>query len=259
MRRVACRAADQSASPSAIVQRQQYHGGMDSAEFMRNLDIAAEIMRPPEVILQGVFNDQWTFPIEHKPSEISSRANPPRRITVRSDIIPIDEYLGRYDSSTQEITIFSKSIKQAASILKASPFHLTLIVRLHEYAHALLHLGIEQGDHLSVLGKKSEWNERLSRMNAWFNGLDPRLHETLAQLVTREGLRWLKYEATIPEALDAIDRITDLFTELSERQLREYQIDEYEELSTTRLISSIRLLKSGGLVGFDAWKTVVKW
>jgi hypothetical protein len=213
----------------------------------------------PFEIIQGAVNHQWTFAMGHEPSEIFSADDPPIRLTDESEEIAIDGVLGLYNSCTQEITIFRKGISCAAEILKVSPDDLTQIVRLHEWAHALLHLGLEKADHISLLRDESQWAERLARLNTWFNALDANLHESLAQLLTLEGLRWLKDDATIPDAQVMIDRFAVVFKRLMRRAPSAYQIDKYNNAPKNRIIGSVRLLKSGGLVGADAWDTVLTW
>ena len=232
---------------------------MDSTEFMRLLDVRTQVMRMPFEILQGAVDHQWTFAMGHEPSEIFSEEDPPIRLTDQAEEISIDGMLGLYDANRQEITIFLKGINHAAEILRASPDDLKLIVRLHEWAHALLHIGLEKADRMSLLRDESKWVERAARMNTWFNSLDSNLHESLAQLLTREGLRWLKDKATIPDAQDAIDRIAGVFERLTRRAPSAYQIDKYGKIPKSRIVGSIRLLKSGGLVGTDAWETVLTW
>lgn len=216
-------------------------------------------MRIPFQVIQSAVDHHWIFTIGHHPSEIFSEADPPIRLTRESDEIAIDGVLGQYNPSTQEITIFRKGISHVAEILKVSPEDLTQVVQLHEWAHALLHVGLEKADHLSILRNDSQWNERLPQLNAWFNTLDPNLHESLAQLFTREGLRTLKDEATIPAAQAAIDRIEAVFKQLMRRAPSAYRIEKYDNAPKARIIGSVRLLKSGGLVGADAWNTVLTW
>jgi hypothetical protein len=232
---------------------------MDPKDFMTLLDINAQVMRPPFEIIQGGVDRQWAFAMGHTPSETSSEADPPMRLSDVTDEIPIDGVLGQYNPSTQEITIFRKGIGHVAEILRVSPEDLTQVVRLHEWAHALLHLGLQDADRMSVLRDDSQWAELLARLSTWFNALDANLHESLAQLLTREGLRWLRHEATIPEAQAKIDRIEVVFKQLMRRAPSAYQIDEYDSAPKNRIIGSVRLLKNGGLVGADAWDTVVKW
>jgi hypothetical protein len=96
-------------------------------------------------------------------------------------------------------------------------------------------------------------------LNSWFSALDDNLHESLAQLLTREGLRWLRDKATIPDSQAKIDQIQVVFEQLMRRAPSAYQIDKYASAPKNRIIDSVRLLKSGGLVGADAWDTVVRW
>lgn len=232
---------------------------MDVEKFMSALDVAAEVMRPSHHVVQGAVENMWTFAVGHSPSEEHSDWVPPICLSDRSDVIAIDGVLGLYDPSTQEITIFSKGISWASKVLDVHPDDLAQIVKIHEWAHALLHLGAEESDHIAILRTESEWAKRIAGMNTWFSELDPSLHETLAQLLTREGIRWLRARATIPEAKAVIDRIDAVFRRLMQRAPTAYQIDKYANVSRDRIISSVRLLKSGGLVGADAWETVVSW
>jgi len=226
---------------------------------MSRLDAVSQVLQPPFQIIQSAVDHQWIFAIGHTPSEIVSDDDPPIRLTDQSDEIAIDGVLGLYNPGKQEITIFRKGVSRAAEILKVSPDDLQLIVRLHEWAHALLHLGLDKADHMSVLRDESSWAERVDRLNAWFNALDTNLHESLAQLLTREGLQCLKDKATVPDAQVMIDRIADVFRQLMRRAPSAYRIEKYDRVLKNRVIGSIRLLKSGGLVGTDAWETVVKW
>jgi hypothetical protein len=46
---------------------------------------------------------------------------------------------------------------------------------------------------------------------------------------------------------------------LMRRAPSEYRIEKFENVDKKRILASIRLLKSGGLVGADAWETVLTW
>jgi hypothetical protein len=171
----------------------------------------------------------------------------------------IDGTLGLYDPSKKEITVFQKGVKRAARFLRARPEDLLQIVRLHEWAHALLHLGLEEAEYKSVLQNDSLWVDQLARLDSWFNGLEPNLHEILAQLLTRESLRLLRDKATTPEAQASLNRIQELFHQLMRYAPIRYRIDIFDSTTKSRIFDSIRLLRNGGLVGADAWETVVRW
>jgi hypothetical protein len=232
---------------------------IDRGEIVRLLDVASEVRRLPFEVIQGAFNYELTFGDRPFPSEKISKKNPPISLTDRTEEIVIDGTLGFYDSTTKTITIFSKAINRAAEILGVSAIDLTQIVRLHEYAHALLHLGVDKAARRSLMPGDSLSAEHVDRMDSWFKALDPNLHEALAQLLVREGLRWLKDKATIPDAQASIDRLQEVFRRLMQRAPSAYQIDKFDSIEKGRIFGGIRLLKNGGLVGADAWETVVTW
>jgi hypothetical protein len=126
---------------------------------------------------------------------VNLKKDPPIRLRDRTDEIVIDGSLGLYDPNTKRIIIFDKGIKRAAEILMASQDDLEQIVRLHEWAHALLHLGLERDECLTAMLSDSEWAERSRRRDSWFNALDLKVNEALAQLLVRDGLRWLELNA----------------------------------------------------------------
>lgn len=84
----------------------------------------------------------------------------------------------------------------------------------------------------------SQHAEVSSRLDSWFNSLDPNLHETLAQLLAREGLRWLRDNATIPAAKASIDRIQDIFNRLMRRAPSAYQIDRFDHITRSRILAA---------------------
>lgn len=232
---------------------------MSSEEASRIVVIAGQILRIPRRVMQETVNYALQFAYQYSPSEETSKKEPPVSLTDRSEIIVIDGTLGQYDPSKKTITIFEKGISRAAKILIARPNDLLQIVRLHEWAHALLHLGLEKAEYKSVLQDDSLLAEQLARQTSWFTALETDLHETLAQLLTRESLRLLRDQATIPEAQAALDRVQDLFKLLTRRTPPRYRIDKFENTTKSRILGSIHLLRSGGLVGADAWETVVRW
>lgn len=230
---------------------------MDDTE--RVLEAMTQVLVPPFQVVQQEVNHEWAFAVRHCPSEIESQEDPPIRLGDRIDVIPIDRVLGLYDPATQQITIFRKGILLVADILKVPERDLTLVVRLHEWAHALLHIGLLEADRLRVTLDDSLWPACLIEATAVFEGLDSDLHERLAQLLTFHGLRSMQATATATEAKTAIERIAETFKKLTQRAPREYQIDHYTQVPKRRIVQSIKLLKSRSLIGFSAWDTVVKW
>jgi hypothetical protein len=231
----------------------------DSAEVLRLMDIVSEVRRNPFYVIQDAIDYELAFGSRDIPSQVLSKKDPPKHLTDRAEEIMIDGALGLYDSRTKKITVFVKGIRRVAEILKVSPNDLKQIVLLHEWAHALLHLGLAKADRQSEMQNDSLWAEHVIRRDSWYNALEPHLHEALAQLLVRDALRWLKDNATIEESKAVIERIQDAFMRLMRRAPSAYQIDKFDNITKSRILSSIRLLKNGGLVGADAWETVVRW
>ncbi len=223
------------------------------------MDVLSQVLIPPFQIVQQVVNYEWAFPTSHCPSEIKSNEEPPIRLGKRVDAIEIDGVLGLYTPATQQIIIFRKGIVRVADILEVREHDLTFVVQLHEWAHALVHVGLSEDERLRLLGDESLWPNCLNDATTLFEELDPELHERLAQILTFHGLESMQAAATLPEALTALERIAETFNKLTRRSPRKYQIDDYVKVPKDRIVQSIRLLKSRSLIGFPAWDTVVRW
>lgn len=105
------------------------------------------------------------------------------------DLLPIDVLYGTYNPQARLIEIYAKRIECDARLYGGSFEDLLQIVRLHEYAHAVLHLGVPMSDTISTLGTFSpsgttDWNEFVARRTRMFSELDSASHEFLAQAIT---------------------------------------------------------------------------
>jgi hypothetical protein len=125
----------------------------EKAKWMaeKGIDIVGEVFEIPFQVLQEITNYQYEFVIGKFPEDASSDEEPPRKLEKKGEIIPIDEYLGLYEPKKTKITIFNKGIENASTIIKCNPEHLRYIVKLHEWAHALIHIGLRDDDRLKVL------------------------------------------------------------------------------------------------------------
>jgi|GEM_PF-3457289 len=234
----------------------------EKAKWMteKGIDIATEVLRIPFQVLQKVINYQYVFVISKFPKEVPSNEEPPRKLGKGGEIIPIDEYLGLYEPKKMKITIFNKGIENAGNIIKCNPHHLRYIVKLHEYSHALIHIGFSEDDRLRILKDENYWDEQFSRTTQIYISIEDRLHEHLAQLLTHHSLILIREDARYDEAKEALNRMIETFFELNKHQPPEYRVDNYLEVPKHRIIESISLLKKGWLKGvFDAWSTIIKW
>ena len=130
-------------------------------------------------------------------------------------------------------------------------------MRIHEWSHALLHVGLAERERLRITRDESLWPGCLREATAWFRALDVELHEHLAQLLTHHGLTSLQADAKLPRAHAALARIASTFERLTRRAPAEYQINKYIGVPKHRLVRSIGLLKSRTLIGAAAWEAVV--
>jgi hypothetical protein len=223
------------------------------------LDALAEIEKPPSQVVQDIVDHKWTFPVAHYPGEIASDEEPPVRLDERADIIPIDGLLGLYTPSRQEITIFKRGIKDVAKRLSLIERDITRVVRLHEWAHALVHVGLPEAERLRVTRDEALWPETLASVTATFQRQERGLHERLAQLIVYHALQSLRSAAVIPEAQSALDRAAAAFEKLTQHAPVDYQIAKYTSVPRSRVVTSVGLLKDGGLVGLKAWDSVITW
>ncbi len=135
---------------------------------------------------------------------------------------PIDVLYGRYEPTAREIEIFVNRIVQDASMYGAEPDQLCDIVRIHEHAHAVVHLGSRADDvhdHLGTFGqdKRTEWPEFVTRRTSWFSAFPVELHEFLAQALTYATLQKL---STVGRS----EKLTQVFDALELKQPRHYRL-----------------------------------
>lgn len=224
------------------------------------VDILSEVTKPPCQILLKLIHYRYQFAIGKTLMESETDADPPKRIGPKVDVIPIDEYLGMYDYRKRKITIFKKGIEEASRTIECKPTHLNYVVRLHEWVHALVHIGLSESDRLQVLKDDGYWPECLKRATQIYLAFEDRLHEHLAQLLVYHSLNLLWKDAQHQESKEVIKRIIDTFQVLNKHQPPEYVVDDYLQVPCERVVESLKLLKIGWLKGiFEAWDTVIRW
>lgn len=224
------------------------------------LEILSDLQKLPNQLLESSVRYRFQFSIDKMPKESFNNGEPPKRIREDAEIIPIDEYLGLYEPVKIQITIFNKGVERAAEIIKCKLNHLTYVVRLHEWSHGLVHVGLSKDDMAKVSRDNNYLNEQFRIMNHVFRSIDDRLHEHLAQLLTYQSLNTLHKEARNEESREVIRRISDTFKDLRRRQPPEYQVEDYLGVTQAQLIKSITMLRNQWLKGvFEAWDMIMKF
>ncbi|MCC6696846.1 MAG: hypothetical protein IT365_14540 [Candidatus Hydrogenedentes bacterium] len=225
------------------------------------LKALSEVMNPPFQIVQQAAQNRWVFTLNHFPGEVSTDEEPPVQIGDDIECIPIDGCLGTYAPASQKITLFRLGIKRVAKILDLREADVQYVVRIHEWAHALLHIGFCESARLRILQDETCWPAELEVASNRYANIDDKLHERLAQLLTHDGIQSLRAASTLPQSKAALDRIADCFEKLTRRCPPDYHIHEYLAVPVPqeRVLESIDLLKDRLLIGFEAWDKVVRW
>lgn len=152
-------------------------------------------------------------PNEFASDELLSRVRPSG-----PDYLSIDELYGSYDPRTRTIEIYRNRILQDHKVFGCSPEELTHLVRLHEYAHAAVHIGVRcraVNKVLSEVGptKRTDWKTILRQRTKSFRRIPQDAHELLAQAIT-----WA--------AVANDTSLVAAFCALEVRQPREYHLSD---------------------------------
>jgi hypothetical protein len=226
----------------------------------RTVDVMTDVYRNPQHLLQDQLQNTYFFAVTHGPAEDRTEDDPPVEPREDAEIIPIDECLGHYSPDRQRITIFQKGIRQVSNIFQVDSLHLEYIVRMHELAHALFHLGVTQDDNQRIWKEGSYWTSFLRDSTSVYMEIESGLHERLAQILTLHCVQDLKKNARTDEGKKILERIEGTFHRLASCQPPEYQIRDLVDVPRSRICKSVSLLRSRSLVGqVDPWKTILLW
>jgi hypothetical protein len=136
---------------------------------------------------------------------------------------PIDVLYGSYDPASRCIEIYINNIQRDATLFGECADVLQ-IVRLHEYANAVVHLGVrldEAADILGVIGATghTDWNTFIQDRTRAFEEVDAASHEYLAQAITLASL------ANVPDGYRP-ERLRNTFEALEHRQPPHYVVPD---------------------------------
>jgi hypothetical protein len=240
-----------------------------------------EIYDFPTTILQEFFQHEYLFIMGMIPSHNEKDDMPNMSLDVKTGNIPIDGFLGIYDPSKRHITIYNRCIEEASLLLRrtARPLYTTdpdelqkclwYIVKYHMYSHAMVHLSVKTEEynrivaHLSSLELDRYRTEKLRTGTELYQSIDTRLHEHIASLLTYYILKKRHSKTAIK---DWYKKSITIFEELNKRQIPEYNIDDYLNVSYLKFQESkIRFTSAFGLMKdrmlaptFDAWDSIMR-
>jgi hypothetical protein len=144
------------------------------------------------------------------PFEVFSNQRPTHASSKAEGLAPIDALYGIYKPKDLEITIFVENIKADADRFRLPYADFLSIVRLHEYAHAIVHLGIDCGELIqNGIGNRTYWDSFRKMRDEAFAGLDRPSHEFLAQAITLACLASDNSETAFQGTIGTFDEIED--------------------------------------------------
>src|SRR5437867_1746655 len=138
---------------------------------------------------------------------------------------PIDVLYGRYDPTHLQIEIFIERIRLDYRLFGCELIDLLTVVRMHEYAHSLVHSGIDVRDIQAQFGNfnsegTTDWKSFKTNRDQAFSTIDDSAHELLAQAIT-----W----ACLCQDTDS-QSLAETFLALEARQPRMYRLPPHVKL-----------------------------
>lgn len=138
-------------------------------------------------------------------------------------LLPIDVIYGQYNAETKTIEIFVENIRRDYSIFGGFD-ELLYLIRVHEHAHAIVHLGLSEEDlpdTLHILGTEgiTNWIPFTKERTDRFYQIDSPAHEFLAQTIT--------YAVALRHPVsDFSERLRDVFLKLEDKQPKKYLVPD---------------------------------
>jgi hypothetical protein len=224
------------------------------------LGVMQEVNKMPFHILADLLGHEYEFGLHGHPAEIESDDAPPKRIDNKREWWPIDEVLGKYDPIARSITLYRIGIEAVGSRLDRPTEHIRKIVRLHEFAHALFHIGLTEKERLEGLRNPTVPIPNLDEKTGVFLSVETPVHENLVQLATFHALRRMAETANHVEARQILQETLDTFWALNQIQPPEYRIETYKDVPVRRVVKGFGLLKNARIKGdWNTWNTVLTW
>ncbi|MEJ2373841.1 MAG: hypothetical protein P8Y71_00005 [Pseudolabrys sp.] len=209
------------------------------------------------------------FAISLQPLELPPTDVDPPGWDRRDELWTIDELLGHYQADKREITLFNRGIRHVAGKLQADPEVVKYLVRIHEYAHAVFHIGVDRTTSARLAEAYVKGNPALERdtasaLTAAYSSVDTFVHEQIAQLVTILALKGLELKASGCAAKTACTALSQTFEKLMRRQPPQYRLDGLAHLKPDKLRNRLRafisLTRSGDVRATRrSWDTLMFW
>jgi hypothetical protein len=165
-----------------------------------------------------------------------SDETPPAILDEKEDILlDYDGLLGLYEMGPPRITIYKKAIESVANKRGYFPEHLKHLVDIHEWGHALHHLGSFE--------PASDEEFMNSRNAERYRATSDELKEQIAQLATLLTVRESAQRVRSEEAKTFYEELENMFFDLMSRQSAKYKLPDFVRgFTVTRLREKLQLL-----------------
>ena len=185
---------------------------------------------------------EWDF--KHRPDEVESDEEP--EPTANEEELSTDT-LGRYSAETKTVTLFRKRLQECSEKLGVRVDLLREVVRLHEYGHAIFHVGFAaDSTRMSLRGYKR---------------IDLTVHETIAQLLTVRGIALGTANANNSRVRDAWQEIAaDVFPKLEAVSPKIYsEWRKFAHLNDRQLRALLLATRNGtSLAEMQGWSLIAE-
>lgn len=230
--------------------RDKNHNALDT--ISNNNDALSDIR--PDLLIHNIAGYKKYFIDPIGPELAETR----EKVTIKTDCIDIDQYLGCYIPSQAKILIYSENIITSARLIDCTAADLTRIVEYHEYAHAIIHLASSEDERIKALEDKAYIVEGLSHLTQGIQAISESVHEKLAQLITYHAILRLSRDTQNEITKKFAGNLMDSFEKLEKRQSERYQITHLKSVPLERIQLSIKLMKDGALRGdLQTWERVM--
>lgn len=200
------------------------------------LQVLAEIYNPHHIDM-GVATGRHA-PANAMFEEIKDEGDPPAFISFSHRDFPFDfeTVLGSYDADKRRITLYPKGITFVASEIDVREELIEQIVRYHECAHALHHLG------LTRLLEPTEAAARLRKKDLAYRAAPNETTEQIAQIATLYVIKMRRRKVS-EQVATFFDAMLDAFFKLMQRQSTRYKLSaSMRSIDIDRLRDKLHLI-----------------
>ena len=191
---------------------------MEEGEFNNQIEISSDIFDVAYQTIGSVIDRHMSI-FGSVGERTEEDALPPALVSAshRDARLDFETTLGHYDADSREVVIWQKGVDYAAKSIGRSSVSVVRVVKYHEWAHALHHVGLKPDADLT-----SRAAAALGHQDLRFRNTPDDLKEQIAQLTAVVAIRRRKIKARFSASRDALDDILETFFLLMKQQSRKY-------------------------------------